>query len=259
MTQTCPPWLLAANWKMNMDHLQTLEFIRELSILMPEKEAENSGVEMAIFPPFTSLRTAQVFSTSYQVALSLGAQDVSPHPSGAFTGEVSASMLARLGCKYVLVGHSESRKNHHETREELVGKAKNAIASQMTPILCVGEEEKGGEGMEEICSQAEEVFCDLGKEEREKVIVSYEPVWAIGSSVTASPQRISRAASALKADLFKKFGASPRILYGGSVNEGNIESLKGLGLGGFLVGRASLSPAEFTAIFRCLEKGKGLA
>ncbi|MBR6439838.1 MAG: triosephosphate isomerase [Aeriscardovia sp.] len=240
MAQPCAPWLLAANWKMNMDHLQTLEFIRELSVLLPRGEGEGGGAEMAIFPPFTSLRTAQVFSASYGVPLSLGAQDVSPHSSGAFTGEVSASMLERLGCRYVLVGHSESRKNHHETKEELVGKAKNSIASRMTPILCVGEKEKGGEGIGEACRQAEEVFCDLSPEERAKVIVSYEPVWAIGSSTTASPERISDAACALKADLLEKFGASPRILYGGSVNEGNIESLKGLGLGGFLVGRASL-------------------
>lgn len=252
MPSACASCLLAANWKMNMDHLQTLEFIRELSLLLPEKEAEGSGVEMAIFPPFTSLRTAQVFSASYRCPLSLGAQDVSPHPSGAFTGEVSASMLSRLGCKFVLVGHSESRKNHHETREELVGKVKNAIACRITPILCVGEKEKSAEGLEEICSQAEEVFCDLDSEERGKVIVSYEPVWAIGSSVTASPDIIRRAAGALESDLFGKFGASPKILYGGSVNERNIESLKGLGLGGFLVGRAGLSPAEFASIFRCL-------
>ncbi|MBO6020834.1 MAG: triosephosphate isomerase [Aeriscardovia sp.] len=252
------PCLLAANWKMNMDHLQTLDFLRRLSLILPEKKDWQKGVEMAIFPPFTSLRTAQVFSNSYRLPVALGAQDVSPHAQGAFTGEISASMLESLGCLYVLVGHSESRKNHHETREELVGKVKNSIASSMTPILCVGEKEKGEEDWEEITSQAQEVFCDLSPLERGKVIISYEPVWAIGSSMTASPERIFKAVCALKEKMREKFGLSPRILYGGSVNEGNIDSLKGLGLGGFLVGRASLNPEEFATIFRRLaEEGSG--
>ncbi|MBQ1419756.1 MAG: triosephosphate isomerase [Aeriscardovia sp.] len=256
MTSSPAPCLLAANWKMNMDHLQTLDFLRQLSLLLPEERVWKAGVEMAIFPPFTSLRTAQVFSNSYRLPISLGAQDVSPHECGAFTGEVSASMLEKLGCRYVLVGHSESRKNHHETREELVGKVKRSISSSMIPVLCVGEKEKGEEDWEEITSQAAEVFCDLEPEEREKVIISYEPVWAIGSSMTASPDRISRAALALKGKMQEKFGLCPRILYGGSVNEGNIDSLMGLGLGGFLVGHASLNPAEFATIFqRLAEEG----
>lgn len=251
-----PSSLLAANWKMNMDHLQTLDFMRRLSVVLPEEEWEN-GPQMAIFPPFTSLRTAQIFSNSYRLPISLGAQDVSPHASGSFTGEISASMLSALGCTYVLVGHSESRKNHHETREELVGKVKNSIASSMTPILCVGEKRKTKESWEEITSQAEEVFCSLEPSERGKVIISYEPVWAIGSSTTASPDRIYAASSALKGQMQEKFGLAPQILYGGSVNENNIESLMGLGLEGFLVGRASLDPAEFSTIFRCMAEEEG--
>lgn len=245
--------LLAANWKMNMDHLQTIEFMRQLSALLPEEEWEN-GPQTAIFPPFTSLRTAQVFSDSYNLPIALGAQDVSHHASGSFTGEVSASMLKALGCIYVLVGHSESRKNHHETREELVGKIKNSIACSLTPILCVGEKKKDKENWEEITSQAEEVICDLEPFERKKVIISYEPVWAIGSSMTASPDRIYAASSALKKQMQEKFDLSPQILYGGSVNENNIESLMGLGLEGFLVGRASLNPVEFATIFQHLSK-----
>ena len=251
------PCLLAANWKMNMDHLETIEFLHQLSMLLPEGPVWEKGVKMAIFPPFTSLRSAQVFSNSYRLPIALGAQDLSPHPSGAFTGEVSASMLKALGCLYVLVGHSESRKNHHETREELVGKVKNSIACSMNPILCVGEKEKGEESWEEITSQAREVFCSLRPSEREKVVISYEPVWAIGSSMTASPERIYEATSALKKQMQEDFGLLPQILYGGSVNEGNIDSLIGLGLEGFLVGRASLNPEEFSTIFRRLaEEGR---
>ncbi|MBR4399779.1 MAG: triosephosphate isomerase [Aeriscardovia sp.] len=257
MSRAPSPCLLAANWKMNMDYLQTLDFLRRLSILLPESLRGKGPVEMALFPPFTSLRTAQVFSNSYRLPLSLGAQDVSPHASGSFTGEISASMLRTLGCEYVLVGHSESRRNHHETREELVGKVKNSVACGMRPILCVGEKEKGRGSWEEIISQSEEVFSDLEPFEREKVIISYEPVWAIGSSETASPECIFKAVSALKGETEEKFNLSPTVLYGGSVNEGNIGSLKGLGLGGFLVGRASLDPAEFAAIFQCLNEEEG--
>ena len=246
--------LIAGNWKMHLDHLQAIAFVQKLSWGLKDVRHDFGEVEVAVFPPFTDLRSVQTLLAADKLALVLGAQDVSPHESGAFTGDISAAMLAKLDVRYVLVGHSERRQGHQESDEIVGAKARAAHASGMVPVICVGEtaEDLDTHGAAAIpLAQLAAAVAQLpaGAE----FVVAYEPVWAIGSGQAATPEQAEEVARALRESLRDLRGdeqaAATRILYGGSVASQNVAGfLRQPNVDGALVGGASLKVDEFSRI-----------
>ena len=248
--------LIAGNWKMNLDHLQAIAFVQKLAWSLQDAKHDYSDVEVAVFPPFTDLRSVQTLITGDKLQLGYGAQDVSAHASGAFTGEISAQFLAKLDCDYVIIGHSERRTLHHETDEDVAAKTGAAIASGVTPLVCVGETaedlEKHGASAVPV-AQLEAVLDSVPR--GADFVVAYEPVWAIGSGQAATPEQAQQVAAALRETIARKLGddaaSATRILYGGSVKAENIAGfMRQPDVDGALVGGASLDVAGFTAIVR---------
>jgi len=246
---------LAGNWKMNLDHLQTVAFIQKLHWTL--RDAKHDGdVEVGIFPPFTDLRTAQTLIDADKIPFALGAQDLSVHDSGAYTGEVSGAFLAKLRCTYVIVGHSERREYHHETDEVVAAKVQAALRNGLVPVICVGEtaadlEEHGASAVPVGQLRAALENVPAGAD----VVVAYEPVWAIGSGQAATPEQAQEVCAALRGVVSERLGedaaARTRILYGGSVKSGNIAGfMRQPDVDGALVGGASLVVDEFAAIVR---------
>ena len=236
--------LIAGNWKMNLNHLEAIALVQKLAFALPEKYF--SKVEVAVIPPFTDIRSVQTLIDGDKLLLKHGAQDVSEHESGAYTGDVSAPMLAKLGCSYVVVGHSERREIHGET-DELVGKKVRAVLKQeMSPILCVGEHlevrESGGH-VEHCTTQLINALKGLKAEQVRNVVVAYEPVWAIGTGKVATADDAQEVCGAVRKALADKYGAEiadeVRVLYGGSVKSSNIgELIQQNDVDGALVGGA---------------------
>ena len=246
--------LIAGNWKMNLNHLEAIALVQKLAFALPERFYDD--VDVAVIPPFTDIRSVQVVVEGDNLRMKIGAQDVSAHDAGAYTGEVSASMLAKLGCTYVVVGHSERRAMHGETDGVVLDKAKAALRHGLTPIVCVGE------GLEIRESGAHVSYCvgslkgslaGLSAEEISKVVVAYEPVWAIGTGQVATPDDAQEVCGALRAELAElanpDVAASVLVLYGGSVNAGNVSDLVAEpDIDGGLVGGAALKGEEFAKL-----------
>ncbi len=250
--------LIAGNWKMNLNHLEAIALTQKLAFSLPEKLL--GAVEVVVLPPFVDIRSVQTLIDGDKLLLGYGAQDLSPHVNGAYTGDVSGSMLAKLGCQYVVVGHSERRAYHHEDDELVAAKVKAALTNDITPILCVGEglevREAGGH-VAHSCEQLDAALGGLKPDQVEKVVVAYEPIWAIGTGKTATPEDAQEVIGALRNRIADKHGNTAdrvRILYGGSVKAANIASIMAQpDVDGALVGGASIDADEFVRICRFRE------
>jgi triosephosphate isomerase len=246
--------LIAGNWKMNLNHLEAIALVQKIAFSLPEKYF--AKVEVAVLPPFVDIRSIQTLVDGDKLKLRYGAQDVSRYDSGAYTGEVSAVMLAKLGCSYVTVGHSERREYHAETDELVNTKVKAALKHGVVPILCVGEKldvREAGNHVEYTTDQLIAGLKGVKTDLVSKVVVAYEPVWAIGTGRVATPQDAQEVCGAIRARLAEKYGQETaeqvRVLYGGSVKSGNIGDLvKQDDIDGALVGGASLDAEEFTKL-----------
>ena len=252
MTTRTP--FIAGNWKMNLDHLQSIAFVQKLAWSLKDAKLDYGTVEVAIFPPFTDLRSVQTLISADKLPLKFGGQDVSAHDSGAYTGEISGAFLAALDCEYVIIGHSERRTIHHETDEQLAAKVAAAISHGLVPVLCVGETaadlEKHGPSAVPV-AQLRKALASV--KTGANIVVAYEPVWAIGSGQAATPAQAEQVAIQLRATLAELIGedaaSATRILYGGSVKASNIAGfMREPNVDGALVGGASLDLAEFSSI-----------
>jgi triosephosphate isomerase len=247
---------IAGNWKMHLDHLQAIALVQKLAWTLKDAGYDQKGVEVGVFPPFTDLRSVQTLIAADRFPLALGAQDVSPHESGAHTGDVSAAMLAKLDVRYVIVGHSERRADHHEGDALIGAKVRALLQHGLVPVLCVGESAEDLERHGASAVPVDQLKAALdGVAADAELVVAYEPVWAIGSGTPATAETAQDVAAALRSALGDALGADAaertRILYGGSVKSGNIAGfLRMPDVDGALVGGASLDPAEFAAIAR---------
>ena len=250
--------LMAGNWKMNLDHLQGTHLVQKLDWTLRDAKHDPASVEVAVLPPFTDLRSVQTLVEGDRLALRYGAQDVSPHDSGAFTGDVSGAFLAKLGCTYVVVGHSERREGHGESDEVVASKAVAAYRHGLVPIVCVGEGlevRQAGEHVAHVLTQLEGSLAGITTEQAATVVIAYEPVWAIGTGEVATPDDAQEVCSAIRGRLAQLYSPevadAVRVLYGGSVKSGNVASIMaGADVDGALVGGASLQAEEFAAICR---------
>jgi triosephosphate isomerase len=248
--------LIAGNWKMNLNHLEAIALVQKIAFSL--KEAELDAVEVVVLPPFTGLRSVQTLIDGDKLLLGYGAQDLSPHPSGAYTGDVSGAMLAKLGCRYVVVGHSERREHHREDDALVNAKVRAALAHGLVPILCVGERldvrETGGH-VSHCCSQLTAGLAGVPAEQARNLVVAYEPVWAIGTGKVATPEDAQEVCGEIRTRLAELYSGGladgVRILYGGSVKASNIDGIVGKAdVDGALVGGASLDGDEFSQICR---------
>ena len=248
--------LIAGNWKMNLNHLEAIAVTQKLSYSLDDKDFD--AVDVVVFPPFTDIRSVQTLIDGDRLRLTYGAQDLSPEASGAFTGDISGSMLNKLGCSYVLAGHSERRAIHNENDETVNRKIKAALANEISPIFCIGEElaiREAGTHVEHVLNQVRNGLKGFHKPDLKKIVFAYEPVWAIGTGKTASAEDAQEVCAAIRVEL-AKFGSpeiadAARILYGGSVKSSNIvEIMKQPDVDGVLVGGASLDAEEFARIAR---------
>lgn len=246
--------LIAGNWKMNMTHLDAIGLVQKLAFTVPEKVLDD--VEMVVLPPFTALRSVQTLVTGDKLEVGYGAQDLSVHDSGAYTGEVSGAMLAALACQYVTVGHSERRAMHDEDDAVVARKAQAALRHGIVPIVCVGEGleiRQAGGHVAHCCGQLDASLDGLTADQIATLVIAYEPVWAIGTGEVATPEDAQEVCGALRARLAERFGAETaaavRILYGGSVKAASTAGiLAGPDIDGALVGGASLDADEFAQI-----------
>lgn len=250
--------LMAGNWKMNLDHQQAISTVQKLSWSLKDAKHDYSAVEVAVLPPFTDLRSVQTLVDGDKLELVYGAQDISKHASGAYTGEISGAMLAKLGCTYVVIGHSERREYHAESDELVNAKVRAAFANGLTPILCVGEGlevRKAGDQVSYTLAQVEAALADVPTEQIAKIVVAYEPVWAIGTGEVATPEDAQEVCGAIRRVLGElcdpAVADGVRVLYGGSVKSGNVAQIMAQpDVDGALVGGASLDPEEFARIAR---------
>lgn len=246
--------LIAGNWKMNFDHLRAIAFVQKFAWTLKDAKFSTTEVEVALFPPFTDIRSVQTTIESDGLGFAYGAQDLSPFESGAHTGDISGEMLAKLGCRYVIIGHSERRMDHHEDDAVVTAKTVAAIANGLVPVICVGETsedlEKFGASAVPV-GQLRAVLAELKPDA--EIVVAYEPVWAIGSGKAATPKQAQEVCAALRAVIAESMSPeaadATRVLYGGSVKSSNIASfLREKDVDGALVGGASLDAEEFAKI-----------
>jgi triosephosphate isomerase len=248
--------LIAGNWKMNLDHLQAIAFVQKLAWSLKDAKHDHSAVEAAVFPPFTDLRSVQTLLDADGLSLVLGAQDLSAHDSGAYTGEVSGASLAKLDVHYVLVGHSERRTLHAEDDGVVATKVAAAHRNGLVPVICVGETADDLETHGPSAVPVAQLRASLSEvPATAEIVVAYEPVWAIGSGKAATAEQAEQVCAALREALVEIVGAdraaATRILYGGSVKSTNIASfLREPNVDGALVGGASLDVDEFARIVR---------
>lgn len=243
---------MAANWKMYKTPEQTVEFFEQFNpLLTPDPRCE-----VVVFPVCVSIPAAVAAAAGTPIRI--GGQNMYWGREGAYTGEISGEMLRAAGATWVLVGHSERRQFFHETDADVLKKTQAAIEAGLTPIVCVGErpeEHKAGRAAEVLIRQFAAGIAGLTEEQFERIVIAYEPVWAIGTGQTATPEIASYAHACIRAEVEKRFGVDAarhvRILYGGSVKSGNIEGLMREGeIDGALVGGASLDPQSFLEIVK---------
>jgi triosephosphate isomerase (TIM) len=248
--------LIAGNWKMHMTHLEAIGLTQKVVFSLTEKDLDT--VEVVVLPPFTALRSVQTLVAGDKLPIGYGAQDLSPHDAGAYTGDISGVMLAALACGYVVVGHSERRTHHHEDDALVNAKVQAALRNGLTPILCVGEglEVRQAGGHVAHCTGQLDADVDgLTQEQVRGIVLAYEPVWAIGTGEVATPEDAQEVCAALRSRLAERFGPETadavRILYGGSVKaESTAGIMAGPDIDGALVGGASLDADEFAKICR---------
>lgn len=247
--------LMAGNWKMNLNHFEAIALVQKLAFGLDDKDFD--AVEVAVLVPFTDIRSVQTLVEGDHYDIAYGAQDISVHSSGAYTGEVSGAMLAKLGCTFVTVGHSERRQYHGEDDAIVAAKASAAIASQIVPIVCVGEGleiRQSGEHVAYVLEQVRGSLAGLSDEQIGELVIAYEPVWAIGTGEVATGEDAQEVCAAIRADLAGRGTAtaeSVRILYGGSVKAANVAGIMAQpDVDGCLVGGASLDADEFIGIVR---------
>ncbi|MBM9458947.1 triose-phosphate isomerase [Nocardioides sp. zg-536] len=249
---------MAGNWKMNLNHAEAVVLVQKLAWTLSDKRHDYGKVEVAVIPPFTDIRSVQTLVDGDRLSIRYGAQDVSQHASGAYTGEISAAMLTKLGCSYVVVGHSERRQYHGETDAVVNAKAKAALGAGMTPIVCVGEGlevRQSGEHVAHTTAQVAGSLAGLDADQVAGLVIAYEPVWAIGTGEVATPDDAQEVCAAIRAHVAESFGAEAaagvRVLYGGSVKAGNVAGIMAKeDVDGALVGGASLDVDEFGGICR---------
>jgi triosephosphate isomerase len=248
--------LMAGNWKMNLNHLEAIAHVQKLAFGLTDKD--HDAVEVAVMVPFTDLRSVQTLVDGDRLRIRYGAQDLSAHDSGAYTGEISGPMLAKLKCSYVVVGHSERRQYHAEDDAVVNAKAKAAYRHGITPIVCVGEGldvRKAGNQVAHTLAQLDGALKDLTPEQAATVVIAYEPVWAIGTGEVATPEDAQEVCGAIRgrlAELYdQELAGGVRIQYGGSVKAGNVAAIMAQpDVDGALVGGASLDAEEFVRIVR---------
>ncbi|HEV7707846.1 MAG TPA: triose-phosphate isomerase [Asanoa sp.] len=248
--------LMAGNWKMNLNHLEAIGLVQKLAFSLNEQQL--TDVETVVIPPFTDLRSVQTLVDGDKLLIEYGAQDLSPHKGGAYTGDISGPMLAKLGCSYVVVGHSERRQYHHEDDQVVNAKVQAALANELTPIFCIGEGLDVREAQQHVShcySQLDAGLDGLKAEQVRKVVIAYEPVWAIGTGKTATPEDAQEVCGAVRTRLAERFDTETaevtRILYGGSVKANNVAGIMAKpDVDGALVGGASIDAEEFVQIVR---------
>ncbi|MFC8845185.1 MULTISPECIES: triose-phosphate isomerase [unclassified Micromonospora] len=248
--------LMAGNWKMNLNHFEANLLVQKLAASLTAQQL--TDVECVVLPPFTDLRTVQTAIEGDKLLIGYGGQDLSPYPSGAYTGDISGAMLAKLGCTYVAVGHSERRQYHHEDDALVNDKVTAALSHGLTPILCIGEGLEVREQLAHVphcCDQLDGALRGLTPEQVTKVVVAYEPVWAIGTGKTATPEDAQEVCGEVRKRLVETYDQATadqvRILYGGSVKSSNVASIMAQpDVDGALVGGASLDAEEFAKICR---------
>jgi triosephosphate isomerase len=254
MTKRRP--IIAANWKMHKTHLEAIRDVQKLSYLLDRSDADR--VEVVICPAFTALRAVQTLIDSDRLPYGLGAQNVHQEEKGAFTGEVSPPMLQALKCGYVIVGHSERRQLFGETDEVVNRKVRSVFSHSMVPILCVGEslgEREAGATEEKVAGQVRRGLQGVASEDATRLVIAYEPIWAIGTGRNAEPadagQVVSLIRDTLSSSYSKEVADAVRVQYGGSVKAGNIRDFMAHPeIDGALVGGASLDPEEFALIVK---------
>lgn len=246
--------LIAGNWKMNLNHFEAIALVQKVAFSLPDKYYDK--VDVTVLPPFTDLRSVQTLVDGDKLRLTFGAQDLSQHDSGAYTGEISGAFLAKLGCSFVIVGHSERRSYHGEDDALVAAKAAAALKHGLTPIICVGEHleirESGGH-VEYCLDQVRGSLSGLSAEQIGASVIAYEPVWAIGTGRVAGAADAQEVCAAVRAELGRlaspKIADTVRVLYGGSVNAKNIGELIGQpDVDGGLVGGASLDGEQFATL-----------
>ena len=248
--------LMAGNWKMNLNHLEAIAVVQKLAFALNETDLE--ACEVAVLPPFTDIRSVQTLIDADKLDLRYGAQDLSTQDKGAFTGEISGAMLAKLGCTYVAVGHSERREYHAETDEIVNAKVQAAYRHGLTPILCVGEVleiRKAGTHIEHTLAQLDGALAGLPADKARTIVVAYEPVWAIGTGEVATPEDAQEVCAAIRTRLAELYSGDladgVRVLYGGSVKASNVAAIMAKpDVDGALVGGASLDLEDFVRIVR---------
>jgi triosephosphate isomerase (TIM) len=248
--------LMAGNWKMNLTHLEAIAFVQKLAFSFTDKDFDRC--EIAVLPPFTDIRSVQTMVDGDHLRIRYGAQDLSPFDAGAYTGDISGVMLAKLGCTYVVVGHSERRQGHAETDDVVNAKVLAAVRDGLTPILCVGEplevRQNGGQ-VAHTTGQLVAGLRGVTAAQARTVVVAYEPIWAIGTGEVATPQDAQEVAKELRASLASLYSTTVasgvRVIYGGSVKPDNVTGIMAeADVDGALVGGASLSPEDFVRIVR---------
>ena len=255
--------LIAGNWKMNLNHLEAIALVQKLAFMLTPKDF--SAVEVAVLPPFTDLRSVQTLVSGDKLRIVYGAQDLSPFDKGAYTGDISGPMLAKLGCQYVLAGHSERRRYHHEDDALVNSKVHAALRASITPILCVGEDlviREAGDQVAHTLAQVDGSLADVSAGQVAGMVIAYEPIWAIGTGEVATPGDAHQMCLAIRERISAvhghETGSSVRILYGGSVKSDNIAPIMAQpGVDGVLVGGASLDAGEFAQICRYREVSVG--
>ena len=256
--------LMAGNWKMNLNHLEAIALVQKLAFSLNDKDLD--AVECVVLPPFVDIRSVQTLVDGDRLRIGYGAQDLSPKDSGAHTGDISGAMLAKLGCTYVVVGHSERRTDHAETDEVVRAKVLAAGRHGLVPILCVGEGleiRQAGNHVAHCVEQLRAALVDVPEAVLKTLVVAYEPVWAIGTGEVATPEDAQEVCAALRTLLADVAGGAAggaaggdvadgiRVLYGGSVKSSNVAAIMAQpDVDGALVGGASLEAEEFAKIVR---------
>jgi triosephosphate isomerase (TIM) len=250
--------LMAGNWKMNLNHQEAVVLVQKLAWTLSDKRHDYGKVEVVVLPPYTDLRSVQTLVDGDRLSMGYGAQDVSTQDEGAYTGEISAGMLAKLGCSYVVVGHSERREYHGESDETVNAKAHKAVAAGMVPIVCVGEGldvRQAGDHVPYTLTQLDGSLAGFDAEQVAALVVAYEPVWAIGTGEVATPDDAQEVCAAIRQRIREVHGDAAadavRVLYGGSVKAANVAGIMAKDdVDGCLVGGASLQVDEFGGICR---------
>ena len=246
--------LIAGNWKMNLNHLEAIAHTQKINFGLNDKDF--AAVEVAVLPPFTDLRSVQTLVDGDKMKIKYGAQDISAYDSGAYTGEISGAFLAKLGCHYAVVGHSERRTYHNEDDALVAAKAAAALKHELTPIVCIGEHlevREAGEHVGHCQNQLRGSLAGLSAEQIGHTVIAYEPVWAIGTGRVASAADAQEVCAAVRKELGSlaspKIADTVRVLYGGSVNAKNIGDIVAQeDVDGALVGGASLDGEQFATL-----------